>query len=75
MPSKKLDQDLFFSPPGTHLYNIHFKSGVLSTRVTVRGFEGLRLEHTDWVWIVDERRRATPDEIRKLCKASTHKGR
>jgi hypothetical protein len=37
MPSKKLDQDLFFSPPGTHLYNIHFKSGVLSTRAAMQG--------------------------------------
>jgi hypothetical protein len=23
----------------------------------------------DWGWIVQEKRRATPDEIRKLCKA------
>jgi hypothetical protein len=36
--------------------------------VTARGFEGIRPEETGRVWIVEERRRATPDEIKKLCK-------
>jgi hypothetical protein len=71
MPRKKLNQDDFYIPSGTPLYNVCFKGGVLQGRMTVRGFEGLRSEQIDWVWIVDEMRRATPDEIRKLCKAPT----
>jgi hypothetical protein len=65
---RDLDREGFYLPPGTPLYNIHFKGGGLHTRVTVRGFEGLRPENIDWVWIVVARRRASPDEICKLCK-------
>ena len=45
------------------------RAGALVNRVTVRSFEGLRSGDIDWVWIVEEQRRATPPEIRKLCKA------
>jgi hypothetical protein len=55
-------------------YNVGFKGGALQSRMPVHGFEGLRPEQFDWVWMVDEMRRATPDEIRNLCKAPT-KGR
>ena|ERR1035438_548994 len=71
---RKLDHDVFYRPPGTPLYNIFFKGGALQGRVTVRAFESLRPEQIDWVWMIDEKRRATQDEIRKLCKAPT-KGR
>jgi hypothetical protein len=74
MPRKKPDKDEFYIPAGIPLYNVCFKGGALQGRRTVRGFEGLRPEQIEWVWIVDEKRRATPDEIRKLCKAPT-KGR
>jgi hypothetical protein len=33
------------------------------------GFEGLEPQQIDWVWIVEEKHRATPDEVKKLCKA------
>jgi hypothetical protein len=71
---RKLDQHTFYRSPGTPLYNVCFKGGALQARVTGRAFEGLRPEQIDWVWIVQEERRATPDEIRKLCKTPT-KGR
>ena len=71
---RKLDHDVFYRPSGTPLYNICFKGCALQGRVTVRDFEGLRPEQIDWVWMIDEKRRATQDEIRKLCKAPT-KGR
>jgi hypothetical protein len=67
---RKPDPDGYYCPPGTCHYNIHFKGGVLRNRVTVRGFEGLPPANIEWVWIVEEKRRATPDEIRKLCKGS-----
>lgn len=71
---RKLDQDVFYIPPGTPLFNICFKGGALQGRTTVRAFEGLRPEQIDWVWMVAEMRRATPGEIQKLCK-SPAKGR
>jgi hypothetical protein len=75
MPRNKLNQDDFYIPPGTPLYNVCFKGGALQGRMTVRGLEGLRAEQIDWVWMVDEKRRATPEEIRKLCKVRDLWGR
>lgn len=49
-------------------YNVHFKSGNLENRVTERAISGLRPMDIDWIWIVELRRRATPYEIRKLCR-------
>ncbi len=63
---RKLDQDEFYAPPGTPLDNACFKGGALQGRTTVRAFEGLQPEQIDWVWIVDEMRRATPEGIEKL---------
>ena len=51
-------------------YNVHFKSGKSENRVTERAITGLRPVDLDWVWIVERRRRATPVEIRRLCKGS-----
>jgi hypothetical protein len=61
---------VFYQSPGTFHYNIQLKGGGLVNRVTMRGFEGLQSQQIDWVWIVEDQRRATPEEIRKLCKAS-----
>jgi hypothetical protein len=66
---RNLDQDVFYQFPSALHFNIQFKSGALVNRVTVRSFEGLRSADIDSVWIVEEQRRATPPEIRKLCKA------
>ena len=68
----RLNKVEFYIPPGTPLYNVCFKGGALQGRTTVSGFEGLRPEQIDWVWIVDEMRRATPEEIQKLCKVRTY---
>lgn len=57
---RRLDQDVYYQPPGTLHYNVHLKGGALNNRVTVRGFEGLQPQQIDWVWIVEEQRRATP---------------
>ena len=68
MPRKQ-DQDMFYSPPGALHYNIQLKAGALNNRVTARGFESLRPVDIEWVWIVEEERRATSDEIGRFCKA------
>jgi len=49
-------------------YNIHFKNGNLENRVTEREIRGLRPIDIDWVWIVERRRRATPEEVSRLCE-------
>jgi hypothetical protein len=67
MPRNR-DDDMYYQPPEALHYNIQLKGGGLNNRVTMRGFEGLKPGDIDWVWIVEERRRATTDEIRKLCK-------
>jgi hypothetical protein len=59
---------LYYEPRGTIHYNIHFKNGSLQNRVTERAFSGLRPVDIDWVWLVEARRRAAPDEIRRLCR-------
>ena len=57
---------------GTVHYNVHFKNGSsLENRVTEHQICGLRPVDIDWVWILELRRRATPDEIQKLCKLSS----
>jgi hypothetical protein len=35
--------------------------------VTARYFDGMKPEQIEWVWQVEAKRRATPEEIRKLC--------
>jgi hypothetical protein len=62
-----LDDDLYHNPPGMLHYNIRFTSGALLSRTDVRAFRDLQAEDIDWVWIVEEGRRATPEEIRRLC--------
>ncbi len=61
-------RNLYHHPSGAVHYNVHFKSGSLENRVTERVIRGLRPVDIDWIWIVELRRRATPDEIWKLCK-------
>jgi hypothetical protein len=51
-------------------YNVHFKDGSKAAKVLLRAISGLRPVDIDWIWIVEERRRAAPSEIRKLCKLS-----
>jgi hypothetical protein len=36
--------------------------------VTARAFHDIQAEDIDWVWVVEEKRRATDDEIRELYK-------
>lgn len=54
-------------------YNVHFKSGALENRVTERDLCGLCPVDIEWLWIVEARRRAAPDEFRELCKLSSER--
>ena len=60
---------LYYEPKGTPCFNVKlFNSGALLNRVTVRDICGLNPADIEWLWIVQEMRNATPEEIRKLCK-------
>ena len=65
-----MTKNLYFEPSGIVYYNVHFKNGSLENRVTGRAICGLRPVDIDWIWLVEERRRASPGEIKKLCKPS-----
>jgi hypothetical protein len=57
-----------YNKRGVLLYNVHFIDGSLANRVTERAICGLRPVDNEWVWFVEQKRHATPEEIRKLCK-------
>jgi hypothetical protein len=48
--------------------HVCFKSGALQNRVTEHALCGLKPSDIDWVWIVEQKRNATPEEIKWLCK-------
>jgi hypothetical protein len=39
--------------------------------VSSRDSCGIRREDIEWIWIVEDRRSASPEEIRELCKRAT----
>jgi hypothetical protein len=58
-------EDLYYK--AAH-YNLRYKSGALLNGITARDVCGIRPQDIEWIWIVEERRSATTEEIRKLCK-------
>ena len=52
-------------------YNVKFKSGGLLNRLTAREVYGLSPREIEWIYLVKEKRNATPAEIRELCKRPT----
>ena len=67
--------NLYYEPRGTVHYNVHFKNGSFTNRVTKRDLSDLRPVEIDSLYIVEEKRNATPKEIRELCRREqqTHK--
>ena len=61
-------RDMDNKSPGTLHYNVQFKTGALANRVTKSAMCDIRPADIDWLWIVEQKRRATPEEIRDLCK-------
>ena len=57
-------EDLYYK--ASH-FNLKYKSGALLNRITARDICGIRPADIEWIWIVEEKRNATPDEIRELC--------
>jgi len=49
-------------------YNLKYKAGALLNRIIAHDVCGIKPADIEWIWIVEEKRNATPEEIRKLCK-------
>jgi hypothetical protein len=58
-------EDLYYK--AAH-YNLKYKTGAMLNRITAHDVCGIRPQDIEWVWIVEEKRNATPEEIRNLCK-------
>jgi hypothetical protein len=56
-------RDIDNRSPGTLHYNVQFKTGALANRVTKSAMCDIRPADIDWLWIVEQKRRATPEEI------------
>ena len=41
-------------------YNLKFKAGALLNRITAHDVCGIRPQDVEWIWIVEEKRNATP---------------
>ncbi len=64
-------EDLYYK--SAH-YNLKYKTGAVLNRVTAHDVCGIRPQDIEWIWIVEQNRNATPEEIREPCKP-THKHR
>jgi hypothetical protein len=58
-------EDLYYK--AVH-YNVKFKSGGLLNRLVAIEVRGLKPREIEWIYLVEEKRNATTDEIRMLCK-------
>ena len=58
-------EDLYYK--AVH-YNVKFKSGGLLNRLTAREIYGLNPREIEWIYLVEQKRNATPEEIKELCK-------
>lgn len=45
-----------------------FKPDGALNRITARDICGIRPQDIEWIWIVEQNRKATPEEIKELCK-------
>jgi hypothetical protein len=64
---------LYYKSPDTAHFNVKFKSGGLLNRLVATEVCGLKPREIEWIYLVEEKRLATPDEIRQLCKGRSSK--
>ena len=55
-------------PHHTLHYNVHFTNGNRENWVTEPAIYGLLPADIEWLWVAEDRRRATTEEILSLCK-------
>jgi hypothetical protein len=67
MPNR-LDEGLYYPAPDALHYNVRFISGATATRVTARTLREIKSDQIEWIWMVEAQRRATREEIERLCR-------
>ena len=68
MPSTKTPDDYWSRIPRL---NVRWTNGGLENRVIASRLAGTDPKLIEWVYMVEEKRNATPEEIRKFCKKET----
>ena len=63
--------DMHYHPPGTTRYDVQYKGGALENGVTETEMSGRRAVDIRWLWVVEQHRYATSEEIRNLCKVTS----
>lgn len=58
-------EDLYYK---AKQYNLKYKTGALLNRIPLHDVCGIRPQDIEWIWIVEEKRQATPNEIKEVCK-------
>jgi hypothetical protein len=64
-PESDMVEDAYYQE--TH-YNMKYKGGALFNRITIQDLRGIRPSDIAWLWIVEQNRFATPEEIQVLCR-------
>lgn len=62
--------DMFFHPPDSVHYDAELIQGGSLNGVEASEICGLRPSGIKWLWVVEQNRYATPEEIRNLCKVT-----
>jgi len=61
----------YFEPKGTLHYNVRTKSGELLNRMTACQLETLPASVVDWIYVPEQGRHCTLEEILALCASKT----
>lgn len=62
------DADAYWHPKGlTERFNVRYKDQSLDLRVRAQFLKGIAVAEIDWIYIIDAKRHATPEEIKRLC--------
>jgi hypothetical protein len=62
---------LYYELVGTVHCNVKFKSGGLLTRLTARDVYGLKPREIEWIYLVEQKRNATPGRNQRAEAAMT----
>jgi hypothetical protein len=49
-------------------YNLKYKAGAVLNRITARDICSTRLQDIEWIWILEQKRYATQNEVKELCR-------
>lgn len=57
----------FYHPKGALHFHIKYRERGIDNRSLAHELKGCKVSEIEWVWIIEERRQASPEEVRQLC--------